>query len=305
VLRFGWLLMLTGGLHAAFGCGGRTDALLVPDTGNATGAAVGAGGTPGGSGSGGAAPHSGGFVGAGGKVGAAGFVGSGGGPACGPCPLIACGTGQRLTTRPGQCCATCEPCNTACGPQPLCPAGTQSVTTPGQCCPSCEPCGLVDCALPNCGPLGVATTLPGQCCPVCVMSDPCAGVRCDKMTCPSGTSLTTFPGKCCPVCTPNIVDASPGPCDQAGFAAYLQKQIVGLDARSCMVDGDCTTLPMVDACRSGCATAVNTKSIMSIYAAVQQFASTYCTGCAPTPGTCATGHPSCVNGQCTSPVLPL
>ena len=159
--------------------------------------------------------------------------------------------------------------------------------------------------VPNSGPLGVAMTLPGQCCPVCVVSDPCAGVRCDKMTCPSGTSLTTFPGKCCPVCTPNIVDASPGPCDQTGFAAYLQKQIVGLDARSCMVDGDCTTLPMVDACRSGCGTAVNTKSIMSIYAAVQQFASTYCTGCAPTPGTCGTGHPSCVNGQCTSTVLPL
>lgn len=303
VRRFGWLLTLAGGLHATFGCGGRTDFLAIPDGGNATGGAVGTGGTPGGSG--GSVPQAGGFVGAGGKVGKAGFVGSGGGPPCGPCPLVVCGTGQQLTTLPGECCSTCEPCNTRCAPPPACPPGTQLVTNPGQCCPSCQPCGAVDCALPNCGPGGVATTLPGQCCPVCVMTDPCAGVRCGKVACPSGQSLVTLPGNCCPICTPNVVDASPGPCDEVGFAAYVQKQIAGLDALSCMVDGDCTTLPVTATCRNDCGIVLNTRSVMSIYSAAEQFSSTYCTGCPPSPGPCNAGQPRCVNGQCTSPILPL
>ncbi len=308
MLRFGRVLILTAGLPAAFGCGARTDAFAFPDAGNATGAAVGAGGTPGGAGSGGAQQAggrvgTGGHVGTGGFIGTGGFVGTGGSIACGPCPLIGCGSGQQLTTLQGECCPSCEQCNAKCAPPPLCPPGEQSLVPPGQCCPSCVLCGG-ECVTMRCGPGAVATTLPGQCCPVCVMSDPCAGVKCGNTSCPAGTAPVTLPGTCCPKCTPIVVDASPGPCNPAGFSAYLDKQIAATDALSCTVDSDCAVAQLTATCGAGCPTVVNAKFVMLFDSGAQEFASMYCTGCSPGIS-CAPRRPSCMNGQCTGITLPL
>jgi hypothetical protein len=90
-----------------------------------------------------------------------------------------------------------------------------------------------------------------------------------------------------------------GPCDPAGYAQFIQKEMIALDALSCTAATDCVVAPMPTACSPGCATAANVKSWKLLYAAAQQYAGVSCSGCPPTGGgSCAVYAPACVNGQC-------
>ncbi len=131
------------------------------------------------------------------------------------------------------------------------------------------------------------------------MSNPCDGVTCPTVFCADGFEPTIAPGACCAQCEPVApIDASAGPCDQMGFATFLDKQITSLDARSCSVDADCTIMALDTNCQSDCGTILNTKSVMAIYSAARQFASMNCTGCVIAGGGCNATLPRCVNGQC-------
>jgi hypothetical protein len=258
-----WLQVIAA--MVGFGCGGRTaDFGTALDDG-------GLGGTGAVGGTIGAGGGSAGYTGYGGSLG--GYVGAGGAP-----PLC---EGEPV----------CAPVQ--CGP------GQQEVTH-GGCCPFCEPCPPVPCPLLDCGPGGQITTEPGQCCPVCALVDPCAGVRCGLPMCPPGSTIVSVPGQCCPVCAAPAVDASLGSCDQNGYAELVQKEILSLDALSCMIDPECTVITLVNSCELNCGRAVNVRSSSSLYNAAQQFANANCTDCPPTGGpTCPAAFVTkCVSGQC-------
>jgi hypothetical protein len=75
----------------------------------------------------------------GGTGGNSGCEGNGGTYNCG---RIACPPRTRLSSVPGQCCPTCEPCGQVnCLFMPACSFGEQPVTPPGECCPT--QCGLM------------------------------------------------------------------------------------------------------------------------------------------------------------------
>jgi hypothetical protein len=247
---------------AGFGCGGRTaDFGTVLDDGG-----LGASGALGGSSGAGA-----GSAGYGGSLG--GYVGAGGARVC---------------------------VENVCPPVPQCGPGQQEMTLPGQCCPSCQPCPPLPCPPPNCGPGGQITTEPGQCCSVCTKVDPCAGVRCGLPMCPPGSTLVSLPGECCPSCTATAVDASLGSCNQNGYAQLVQKEILSLDALSCMIDSECTVVTLVNSCELNCGRAVNVNASATLYDAAQKFAILSCSGCPPTAGGTCPGAfiTKCVNGQC-------
>jgi hypothetical protein len=73
---------------------------------------------------------------AGGAVGVAGSTAEAGAPLCGGCDPIACGDGFRPVLNADGCCFHCE-CSPLFCPLVACPSGSRLETQPGQCCPTC------------------------------------------------------------------------------------------------------------------------------------------------------------------------